>query len=292
MQAWLETASGVRLALGGVCSIGRSSKNTLVMENPEVSRRHALIQPQAGEYWLVDLGSSNGVRLNEARVHQPVRLNDQDRIEIGGTPFVFRVLAREAEPLDSAGTTLTTLKDTRTAALWLLLADVEGSTRLCRSLPVEEFAQVIGRWFLFGKETVERCGGTIKDYTGDGFFAYWPRPDAAPASIAQAVTELKVRQTTVPPPFRLAIHYGTVTVDRQVGSAGESLLGPEVNFLFRMEKLAAALRQRCLLSEPAAHHLRAFAEVAPAGAHPLAGFEGNYNFFGYHPAPTFPAGPG
>src|SRR5437667_6639745 len=80
--AWLET-NGERHILRGSCSVGRASANTLVLDLPKVSRMHALIQLQnIGEFWLVDLGSSNGTFLNKRRVHQPVRLHDQDKIVI------------------------------------------------------------------------------------------------------------------------------------------------------------------------------------------------------------------
>ncbi|MBU6402370.1 MAG: FHA domain-containing protein, partial [Verrucomicrobia bacterium] len=68
---------GVCVALHALCSIGRSSKNSLVLDHPAVSRRHALIHAQGNERWLVDLGSSNGVQLNQRRVRLPVRLKDQ-----------------------------------------------------------------------------------------------------------------------------------------------------------------------------------------------------------------------
>jgi hypothetical protein len=57
---WLET-NGNRHMLHGTCSMGRAAANTLVLDLPKVSRMHALIQVQnIGEFWLVDLGSSNG----------------------------------------------------------------------------------------------------------------------------------------------------------------------------------------------------------------------------------------
>jgi adenylate cyclase len=88
--AWLET-NGNRHILQGTCSMGRAAANTLVLDLPKVSRMHALIQVQnIGEFGLVDLGSSNGTFLNKRRVHQPVRLHDQDKILIGGKQFIFR----------------------------------------------------------------------------------------------------------------------------------------------------------------------------------------------------------
>jgi len=72
------------------CSLGRASVNTIVLESPKISRRHALIHLQnIGEFWLIDFGSSNGTFLNKRRIHQPVRLNDGDQITIGDQAFKF-----------------------------------------------------------------------------------------------------------------------------------------------------------------------------------------------------------
>src|SRR5436190_2351488 len=89
--AWLETADGKRHLIHGSCSLGRTATNTIVLESPKVSRRHALIHVQnIGELWLIDLGSSNGTFLNKGRIHHPVRLNDGDQITIGDQVFKFR----------------------------------------------------------------------------------------------------------------------------------------------------------------------------------------------------------
>src|SRR5438874_9000683 len=88
---WLETNGGSRIPIQGNCSIGRSTKNTIVTTSDRVSRRHALIHVQDnGEFWLVDLGSTNGTFLNERRISQPMKLRDRDRIGIGADSFVFR----------------------------------------------------------------------------------------------------------------------------------------------------------------------------------------------------------
>ena len=88
--AWLESADGRQHTLQSSCSLGRATVNTIVLESPKISRRHALIHLQnIGEFWLIDFGSSNGTFLNKRRIHQPVRLNDGDQITIADEAFKF-----------------------------------------------------------------------------------------------------------------------------------------------------------------------------------------------------------
>jgi hypothetical protein len=72
-----------------VTVIGRAAEADLRLHDPGVSRKHAEIRLENGEFTLVDLGSTNGVRLNNAPVtrHQ---LMPGDRIELGSTTLVFQ----------------------------------------------------------------------------------------------------------------------------------------------------------------------------------------------------------
>src|SRR5437763_13593942 len=76
--AWLETGSS-KFPLHGGCSIGRSPKNAVVLDSPNVLRRHAITNVQnGGDVWLIDLRSSNGTFLNKRRGHKQVRPSYQD----------------------------------------------------------------------------------------------------------------------------------------------------------------------------------------------------------------------
>jgi hypothetical protein len=72
-----------------VTVIGRAAEADLRLHDPGVSRKHAEIRLENGEFTLVDTGSTNGVRLNDAPVarHQ---LAPGDRIELGSTTLVFQ----------------------------------------------------------------------------------------------------------------------------------------------------------------------------------------------------------
>ena len=64
--------------------IGRSAPADLIIVNPEISRRHARLLFQQGNYILEDLGSSNGTFLNGQRLGDSQVLADGAEIQLGG----------------------------------------------------------------------------------------------------------------------------------------------------------------------------------------------------------------
>jgi Protein of unknown function (DUF3662)/FHA domain len=71
--------------------IGRSREADIVLDDSNVSRRHAEISP-SGQSWLIqDLGSTNGVRVNGRAVDGPHPLESGDRIELGTVRIGFEV---------------------------------------------------------------------------------------------------------------------------------------------------------------------------------------------------------
>jgi hypothetical protein len=72
-----------------VTVIGRAAEADLRLNDPGVSRRHAEIRQESGGFWIVDLGSTNGLRVNEAPIARHELING-DRVEIGSTTMVFR----------------------------------------------------------------------------------------------------------------------------------------------------------------------------------------------------------
>lgn len=63
--------------------LGREAITDIVLQDPEVSRRHAQITFQGGRYFIEDLGSTNGTFVNSQRISVPTWLNDGDLIEMG-----------------------------------------------------------------------------------------------------------------------------------------------------------------------------------------------------------------
>jgi hypothetical protein len=94
-QAWLT----LRRPDGGgqvyrldrpVIHIGRHVSNDVVVNDRRVSRFHAEIRYERGQFVIYDLGSLNGVGINGVPTHQPVVLRNNDQVAVGNHDFIFQ----------------------------------------------------------------------------------------------------------------------------------------------------------------------------------------------------------
>lgn len=93
-------ASGQRLTVGAEpVTIGRTADNTLTFADAMTSRRHARIERQADGLWVTDLGSTNGTFVNGKRVEQPRRLEEGDRVLVGGSLLVVSFAPPDDAPV-------------------------------------------------------------------------------------------------------------------------------------------------------------------------------------------------
>ena len=73
----------------GVMTFGRASDNSVAFaDDSNVSRYHAELEKRGDDFWLIDLGSSNGTSVNDDALKGETILNDGDRIAFGGTSIV------------------------------------------------------------------------------------------------------------------------------------------------------------------------------------------------------------
>ena len=277
--AWLEAADGRCHPIKGSCSLGRIAANTISLDSPKVSRRHALIHLQnIGELWLIDFGSSNGTFLNKRRIHHPIRLSDGDQITIGDKVFKFRQPMAISDAHKTAVMTRT-LREIENVPCWLLVADIRGFTPLSREMQSEDLDLLLGGWIFACKEMIENHHGIINKYLGDGFLAYCPEAATTPQEIADVIYALKKLQRKEWPQFRFVVHFGPVAIGGIASMGEESLMGGEVNLIFRLEKLAGSLGEPCCFSEAARTKLGELVPVRSLGQFELKGFEEKYAFF-------------
>ena len=277
--AWLEAADGRRHPIKGSCSLGRAGVNTIVLDSTKVSRRHALIHLQnIGELWLIDFGSSNGTFLNKRRIHNPIRLSDGDQITVGDQILTFREPIAVSEQYKT-DVIQRTLREIETIPCWLLVADIRGFTPLSRQMQSQDLDVLLGAWIFSCKEIIENHHGIVNKYLGDGFLAYWPEADTSPEEIVTIVSALKEFQRQEGLPFRLVVHFGPVAIGGIASMGEESLMGGEVNLIFRLEKLASSLGETCCVSETANATLDGLVPTRSLGEFELKGFEGKCAFF-------------
>jgi hypothetical protein len=82
-------ADGTRIDVGDEpVSLGRASDCSIVLADPTVSKRHAELRREGTDVVVVDLGSTNGTKVNGAGVRERA-LRDGDEIHIGATVLHF-----------------------------------------------------------------------------------------------------------------------------------------------------------------------------------------------------------
>jgi hypothetical protein len=91
-QKAILVVDGKRLMVGDRgATVGRSRQCEIVVEDPNVSRRHGELRPRGGSWVFTDLGSTNGSRVNGRPVEGPTVVRPGDEIELGTAVMRFEL---------------------------------------------------------------------------------------------------------------------------------------------------------------------------------------------------------
>ena len=86
----LVLPSGERVTVGQrTVTIGRVAECTIPVNDPNVSRQHCAVRAAGSGYVVVDLGSTNGTKVNGVRIEGEHSLDDSDIISVGGLHLRF-----------------------------------------------------------------------------------------------------------------------------------------------------------------------------------------------------------
>lgn len=83
-----KVGSSVELKPPGI-SIGRELDNDLIIDSEGCSRYHSKVEWTEDGWFLKDLGSTNGTKLNELKIDSPQKLTEGDKIKIGEHVLLF-----------------------------------------------------------------------------------------------------------------------------------------------------------------------------------------------------------
>ncbi len=280
-SAWIDIGERQFPLAGKTFSLGRARDNNVVFTSAKVSRRHAIIHAQGGaEFYLVDLGSSNGTHLNGRRVVQPLALQNGDTIQIGEQSLTFRLedAATSEEELYLTQPQVT-IREINELTCWFLLIDIEKFVQLSHELPTEHLARTMGAWLGECQSVIEQNGGTLSKFLGDGFLAYWNAKFSTIENVTTALDAFRIMQERRHPPFRWALHYGTAVFGAASAPGELSALGPDLNYLFRIERVAAANGLHTIISENANAQMNGAVSAQLAGSFELKGLPGAHPLF-------------
>ncbi len=89
--AYLELPDGSELELDdSVVTIGRLADRTIVLADPNASRHHADLAPEGDSFVLIDLGSTNGTKVNGRPITRAL-LADGDELTFGTITIRFHL---------------------------------------------------------------------------------------------------------------------------------------------------------------------------------------------------------
>lgn len=83
--------AGTRITLGTqAVLLGRADDSTLVLTDDYASTRHARLSPRGSDWYLEDLGSTNGTYLDRDKVTAPVKVPLGTPVRVGKTVIELR----------------------------------------------------------------------------------------------------------------------------------------------------------------------------------------------------------
>ena len=248
--------------------------------------------------WLRGLGLGQyevSFRQNEINESVLPKLTQEDLKEIGVGPVGHRRIVLDAiaalrtgaeakaPPVEPPSTTSMPAQDTAERRhVTVMFSDLVGSTALSGRMDPEDLREVISGYQKCVAETVQRFGGFVAKYMGDGVLVYFGYPQAheddaeravrAGLELLQAVAGLKF---SAPLQTRVGIATGLVVVGDLIGSGAareQAVVGETPNVAARLQ--SAAKPSTVLIAESTRRLIGNLFDLQDLGAQDLKGIGG------------------
>ena len=238
-----------------ITPIGRDSTNVVQLSDPLCSRNHAVINYVGQDnYYLIDMGSRNGVFLNNQRILNPTLLSDCDTVTIGNTQIVFH--KHENAPEGGMDDFNYEHKDIHPEirSVVILVADIRNFTQLSETLPIEVLTKAMTYWFKATRNIIERNFGVVDKFIGDCVLAKWElkRPDPAVVPLvldaAYDIHQLTKSLPKIHPQVPDDIDIGCGINMGSVAMSENTILGDVVNTAFRLEEATKSLNSNIVMN--------------------------------------------
>ncbi|MDW8203362.1 MAG: adenylate/guanylate cyclase domain-containing protein, partial [Cyanobacteriota bacterium SKYGB_h_bin112] len=175
----------------------------------------------------------------------------------------------------------------------ILFSDLRGFTSFSEKLPPYDVVYVLNRYFYRMGQIVERYGGMINNYIGDGMLALFgltPTEGASERAVLAALDMADAMESLNDYLDNLyhrrlgigiGIHFGTVVMG-DVGAPGSqrlTVIGDTVNFASRIEAANKQLGTTVLISEAVYQQVKDMVKTKPHYAIQVPGKTGNYDLY-------------
>ena len=229
-----------------------------------------------------------------ARITRPMaRVIDGHALQRLAVNMLNTYVGRGAGERVLQGTVRRGAAESISAAIWL--SDLRGSTQLAETLPGRDYIALLNDHFDCLVPAIERHGGEVLKYMGDGVLAIFPltdergRQEACRSALAAhedarvATARLNAGRAAAghaPLRFGLALHIGEVLYGN-IGASNRldfTAIGPAVNLVARLGALAGELGRDALVSADFAALCPD--EVEALGTHRLRGLSKPVGVFG------------
>ena len=192
--------------------------------------------------------------------------------------------SRKPSPTEAPSTFPKAAKDTaERRQVTVMFSDLVGSTALSARMDPEDLREIISAYQKCVAETVQRFGGFVAKYMGDGVLVYFGYPQAheydaeravrAGLQLVAAVGDLKT--TRAPLQTRVGIATGLVVVGDLIGSGAaqeQAVVGETPNLAARLQGLAEP--NSVVIAESTRKLLGNLFELEDLGARDLKGIAG------------------
>ncbi len=176
------TGGSQHVEIVGHVTVGRGDDADLLIDDPEISRAHAVLLASGDGLEIEDLGSMNGTWVNGDRITGSTALSPTDVIKIGTTRIEVISVAAGAHAAGSQSAQQSSptpvLAEDELRPVSALFADIVGSTAIAERLDPEDFTVLIRGCVDRMCQAVEQFGGAIDAYMGDGIAAFFGFPSA------------------------------------------------------------------------------------------------------------------
>jgi adenylate cyclase len=177
----------------------------------------------------------------------------------------------------------------------IMICDLRDFTRISDNWPRDDVIDLLNGYFDAMSEPIERHGGEILKFIGDGLLAIFPlsQPSAC-ANLLHAVAEARQAMVALnekngetgraPLNYGIGVHVGDVMYGN-IGSRTRldfTVIGPAVNMASRLEALTKQLGRTVLLSRAFADLVESDFDLERVGEYPVRGFNDPIELFAFH----------